>query len=529
MNKQRRVVSLILGLALILSAAPIAQGQIETKVLEMMDYYYDLMLSGNYESARAFWEPSALFRSERLGIEYEGIPLKADCSSPIMNSIKRISQERYPGLKGRATLDSNVYMLKFAATVDGREIMHNYFARLLGQDLWFFYGQDVYCSGWAQTETKYFRFYISSRKTDFFNLPGAESLDMFVEQLAEKLNIPKERMDLLKQQKIEYYLCSTDAEQEKISGVAGRGHFDPAADAIFSVDFPDFHLVAKQLINFRLQKLPLFPIPLFDEGFSIYLGGRWQRSSAVITDFGRYILNNDLTEIDSVLVQKDFDEAIMADITYPVDACLTEYIITRLGMENFLEFYKSLSGGTLFRDTVTSDFVKTAITEKLGMAWDGVEKEFMEYMAVRPDMGGKIFPGQKINKNVLLTEDNLMLYASKDWFQVKLFVPDSMVGSYHFLFGKSKDLENKKSYLFDEQYKGKTSFQGYRYGLMIDKNEIGLYDYATNQLKAKYVYTFDPSEEYYNPEKKVITAYFSTAVFGGKVPKVDDGISLSQR
>jgi len=526
MSAKQRLTVLSIILVMIMSLSGAVYAAVDQKAMELMNYYYDLILSGNYESARGIWDPSAVFRASRLGIEYDGIPLKVDCTSPIVNSIDRISLDRYPGLRGRSNLDNNIFRLKFGAMVDDREVEHIYYARQLGQDYWMFYPQDVYCKDWQEVDSKYFRFYINPHRIDFFSRPGADALDRFVEKVAEQINIPDDRLELLKQQKIDYYLCETEAELTKITDVEGSGYFNPASDAIFSINFPSFNLVAKQLINFRLQKLPLFAIPLMDEGFSIYLGGRWQRSPAVITDFGRYIINNDLTEIDSVLVTRNFDEATLADITYPVDACLVDYLIEKLGMDRFLELYKDLSGDALYRDTVSADYVKGVIAGVLDTDWAGVSSSFLAYLGNRPDRGGIIYPGQKINKDVLLVLDEMMLYGSKDWFQVKFFVPDSMANSFHYLFGKNEELDHKRSKLFDEQYKGKKQLDSYRYGLMVDKNEIGLYDYAANQLIGKYVYSFDPNPDYFNPEKKVITAYFSTDLFNGKIPDVEDGMVL---
>jgi len=528
MSAKRRMTFILILLAAVFSLTLALNAAIDQDAMELMNYYYDLVLSGNYESARGMWDPSANFRAGRLGIEYEGIPLKVDCTSPIINSGDRISLDRFPGLKGRANLDNNVFRLTFGAFVDNREIKHDYYARLLGQDYWLFYPQDVFCKGWPEFESKYFRFYINPDRVDYFNRPGADELDLFVERVAGQIKIPKDRLKLLEQQKIDYYLCGTEAELTKITSIEGSGYFDPSADAIFSIDFPSFNLAAKQLINFRLQKLPLFPIPMMEEGFSIYLGGRWQRSPAVITDFGRYIISNDLTEIDSVLVTREFDEMILADITYPVDACLVDYFIERLGMERFLGLYLGLSGNALYRDTVTADYVKRVIADSLGTDWAGVTGGFLAFLENRPDRGGVIYPGQKINEKILLVLDQMMLYGSKNWFQVKFFVPDSMTSSFHYLFGKDEGLANKRSRLFNEQYKGRRGLESYRYGLMVDKNEIGFYDYAANQLKGKYVYSFSPDPEYYDQDKKVITAYFSVDMFNGKVPDVEDGVVIEQ-
>lgn len=514
---------------LLLGSLGTADAGVDRYALELVKYYADLVQSGNFESARGMWDPSATLRAERLGIELEGIPLKADCHSPIINSVDRINPGLYPGVKLASNLGDDTFRMNFSATIGNKERQHVYYAKRLGQDYWLFFPQDFYCRDWHETTSKYFRFYIDDNKGDYFSIPGADELDRFVESTAELLDIPDSRLKILEQQKTDYYLCNSELEIGKITGFETRSWFDPAADAIFTSDFPDFHMAAKQLINFKLQKLPLYNIPLMGEGFPIYLGGRWQRSSQVITDFGRYIIDNDLAEIDSVLVEDNDQNATLADITYPVDACLIDYFIEKLGLKKFLEMYRNLGGDIQYRDTVSADWVRATISKSLGRTWPEILGGFSEFLENRPDRGGLIYPGQKIKKNILLTrEDRLMLYADKKWFQVKYFVPDSTNGVLHFVFDKNDRLVDKESSLFNEQYKGKHDLGGYRWGIMIDKNEIGLYDYAANQLKAKYVESFDPNKDYYNKDKKVITAYFSLDLFNGEVPHVEDGIFIEQ-
>jgi len=58
-------------------------------------------------------------------------------------------------------------------------------------------------------------------------------------------------------------------------------------------------------------------------------------------------------------------------------------------------------------------------------------------------------------------------------------------------------------------FKDNIPFEGYRYGIVGDVNEIGLYDYGINQLIAKYVFNFNPDPTYYDSTTKTISAYFN--------------------
>jgi hypothetical protein len=80
------IIRLLFVILLILGSSNLTLAQEkpdEITATELISYYFDLFLSGNYESAAQLWEPTALERATRLGIEYDGIPVKPDCNSPV--------------------------------------------------------------------------------------------------------------------------------------------------------------------------------------------------------------------------------------------------------------------------------------------------------------------------------------------------------------------------------------------------------------------------------------------------------------
>lgn len=490
----------------------------DKKAQDMLIYYLDLVQSGNYESALGMWEPTALERATRLGIEYRNIPIKPDCGSPIIRNLGQIKDNLLTGIKSNATLDSGVIRIKFAVETSGGLIEHLYYMEKFGSDFWLIFPQDFFARDWPTRESKYFRFHINPNKTDYYNDIGAASLDAFVEKIANKIDIPAERMTTLESAKIDYYLCLDKLDVDRLSGEHISGYYDKGADAIISEVFPDFHLIARLLTNFTLKQLPYFTLPAFEEGLSIYLGGRWQRAPEVILDFGEYILDYKLTEIDSILTTSAAENGAASDITFPIDACLIDYLYSSLETAKFFDLYRALSGDRKIADIMTMEEIKTAMAAPFKMSWPEFKTGFEEYISSRTSHGGRIFPGKVATDREIINEKGLIISVSDKWLMVSYSATSGQSQEASLLFDQPERLKDKKSDLFDEQYGETEIYTGYRFGIRLDMNEIGLYDYATNQLKAKYVYNFAPDPGYYDSTSNEINAYLDISLLDDILP-----------
>ncbi len=498
----------------------------ETKAFEFLNYYFDLVQSQNFESACGLWEPSCQDRANRMGIEYDNIPVKIDVLSPVINDMAGVRTQLFGAVKNRAVIDSGVVRLRCSFVVGVKEKIWNYQARRLGRDFWLVFPQDIYCADWIQKESKYIRFYINPEMDPFFNDLGAAELDGFIEKTAAGLGVSSARLKKLEQMKLEYYFSAGEAEIQKITGAPVRGYYDLAADAIITADFPDFYMTARFMINFALQKLPPFTVAALTEGMAMYLGGRWQRSPEVIVDFGEYILDNKLTELDSALYTDPGLTASLADITYPIDACLVQFLMEKRGKDSLLALYKTLSGDGRFADTVSEKYIKTTLAFSQGLDWPSFRESFYEHMKTRKSSGGLIYPGEISGGKTAFSNDEITIKENDKSLQVIFNLPAGEHPQCHLLFRKEPALEGKRSALFEEQYKNSRTFEGYRYGIMVDANEIGLYDYGSNQLLAKYVHAFDPSPEYFNSGTNRVTAYFDRKLVRGKLPTKDGFVVL---
>ena len=115
-----------------------------------------------------------------------------------------------------------------------------------------------------------------------------------------------------------------------------------------------------------------------------------------------------------------------------------------------------------------------------------------------------------------------VISSSDKWLQIIYTNKDAQNSEANLVFAKPTSLYDKNSELFKEQYKEKREYKGYRFGIRVDRNEIGLYDYALNQLKAKYVYNFAPDPAYYDSANGVISAYFDINLLDGILPGDSD-------
>ncbi|MGH8015866.1 MAG: hypothetical protein ACREBV_06715, partial [Candidatus Zixiibacteriota bacterium] len=78
----------VLFIGLMLAAASVQPSSAQhSNSAPMLGSYFDMLVSGNYESATYFWNRQAQDRSAKFGIQYDKIPLKIDCASPVIQNL----------------------------------------------------------------------------------------------------------------------------------------------------------------------------------------------------------------------------------------------------------------------------------------------------------------------------------------------------------------------------------------------------------------------------------------------------------
>jgi hypothetical protein len=489
---------------------------------EVVNYYFDMVLSSNYESACGLWEPSSLARTNRLGIEYENIGVKIDCTSPVIYDRDKLRKYIAQGVHSVAIIDSQVLRWKFTADKDTSghfNVVQFYYTAKTDDYFWLITPQDYYARDWDLYQSRYFRFYVNPVREEYYNDIAAESLDRFVDRVAEKLSISPERLKTLEEMKIDYYLCKGTNEVDKLTGRRERGVYDPAADAIITTLMPHYHKVAMLLVNFKLQKLPLYTAPFLRQGLAAFLGGRWQRSPEVVCDFGAYILKYGILDVDSLFYDTASEDLNNGDISSPVGACLAEYLWNKLGMDSFFDLYRSLSGDYRHVLNLSAADIENQIADALGQEWDSVKSDFIAF-EINDDKStkGSIRPGDVNTNHKLINEAGLVISTSPEWLKIEYTAGKDEDPNISVLFDRVPEMEGKISMLLREQHPRDSVDRTFRYGIKLDKNEIGLYDYAANLIIAKYVDSFSSNTDYYDAAANKITAYLDIKLLHGILP-----------
>ncbi len=492
------------------------------KVLPALNEYFELIASENFDIAGDMWTPEALERSGRFGIAYSNIPLRVDCNSPIIRNFGDVQSSLMSPIRKYETLEENAwYKLEYSTVLGNALLNHNYFVQQRGDWFWLSYPQDFYASEWPVVESRYFRVHAHPEARRFLNDVVLAEADSFVEQTAKRLGIDGDTRELIARDKIEYYYCASDTVVEQITGFLVKSTLDLASNDVISADFPHFHELTHLLVNIRLKELPLYSLPITREGIAVYLGGRWGKHPAALMDLAIFLYQEELVEFDSILTMTGFQTASGADIVYPVTGMFCGYLVDRLGMSDFLELYRQLSGDFKYLNRLSTTDIQGILVEALGRDdWAELMSDFDAYVADYLADQAVALAGAGEADRVILETDRVAVGENGDWISFEFTgLPDDTLCQGNLLFDKLDRLEGQLSSLYDSQYGAEVAYEGFRYGVRYDQNEIGLYDYATNLLVAKYIWGITPSDDYYDAEAKTISIRFRKSVFEGGLPE----------
>ncbi|MBU8934623.1 MAG: hypothetical protein KOO62_11545 [candidate division Zixibacteria bacterium] len=511
---------------LVLYPASIHAGQVSTReAVENIYYYFDLLVSDNLESARNLWTESVIERSERFGIEYDDIPIKLDCSSPVMQDLPTLRDQLYRSIRKMSGLDGSTeyFTGEYSATLNNQKVTHLYYTYYDGDYFWLTHAQDYYGRDWTVIESKYFRIRCHPDRIAYLNPTTLAEADHFVSDMAESLGMLRADLKTFQEKKIEYYYCPSDSVVKLITGFRTRGMLDLPTNDVISAYFPHFHEVAHLLINVRLKQLPLYTLPLLQEGLAVYLGGRWGKSTETLNYLAGFLQDHGLVEIDSIITMELFKQMATADMSYPVAGLFTAYVVDAIGMDKYLELYRSLSGTNSTLSKMDVEAVHKIFCETLEEPdWLSVMQSYGTYAERQLGKESAFAPGGTVQGRKLLETDDLVVTEDKEWVSILVTGGGQQPPSGDLFFGLNEELVGQHSLLFDEQHSDSKPLIGYRYCIRFDANEAGLYDFATNQLLGKFINGLTPSDEYFFAEGSGIALKFRKELSGKVVPKKGD-------
>jgi hypothetical protein len=492
--------------------------------------YFDLLKSGNLESAGFLWTPDVRERSSRLGISYQGAPLKVDCASPIVRNLEVMRNFLQPPVKDtKELMDGKFVRLEYSAIVGGELVNHLYYAEKDGDYYWLTAPQDMYTELWPIRETKYLRLHIDPDRMRFIHNVGFDQADKFIEKTSLALGLSRADLRHLESVKIDYFYCGSDELVTELTGHKIKGMFDMPTGDIVSSFFPHFHEIVHLLTDYKLRDIPLYVQPIIREGLAVHYGGRWGKAPESMDQLGTYLLQQDIISLDSLLSMNGFQDNASSGIAYPVAGMFAGFLLERIGQDKFLNLYRSLAADFETVYSMTIEQTQSAILAAAGGdSWQKLSAEFNEYCQNRANLNGSAQPGAMEGGKKLISNDAIIVTADDDWIGFEFLSHSDKAPTGNLLFGFDENLSEKSSMLFVEQYGTSEEFEGYRYGLRVDGNEAGLYDYGSDCLVAKFISGFSKSSDYYDSDKNAITLRLRRNVTNDLLPDKQRHRLLSQ-
>jgi len=408
--------------------------------------------------------PDELKLSKRLGITYQSTKYKFLISNNIESSIISKLLNKSVGYNFKIdSLNKNYSVLKFLIPSLNIERDYYFYKSYLISKPYYF------SRNWAIEKSKYFEFHISA--PELFNEYSMRKLDAFVDKMLKVLNINEDEINILKKEKIHYFLCKNEDEIELLIGYKARGLYYLPYDYIISTFNCHYHEIMHLLMNYKLQQVPLYTLPLLQEGFAVAYGGRGGKEPDIILNMGLFIAQNHFLNIQSLLSKSEFEQ-FDASLTYPISGMYVKFLIQNRGIKWFINLYKKYSGDAEIINRVKIDTTDLPSNKE----WENYLKEKKNNNSISiSEVDVKDFT-KEIKKS-----ENYKIYENSANYLFEL------KGS--IILTPKNYLMNYESKLFQELYTNK-KYQGEKYLIIPDTNEISVYNLFSNNLIAKYVRSF---------------------------------------
>ena len=416
-----------------------------------------------------FVDDESLELSKRLDINYEGVKNKFLLSYEIDDSIlKEIKNNKLKYYLNVTDLKNDFLRIDFV-------IPSKSYAKLFYfKNNKLISPSEFYTKDWRIFLSKYFRVKVSNPA--LFNEYSLRKLDDFVDTMIKLLQISDDRMNLLQKEKINYILCKDQDEIKKISGFDTRGIYILAYDEVITTFNTHYHELSHLLMNYKLQNLPLYTLPFFQEGFAVAVGGRGGIGRNILLHIGYFLEKSGYLNFNAILSKEDFMSE-NASMTYPAAGLYNYFLISSYGINSYINLY---------------------------LKYSGTSKQVSEFIA------SQIFlPPVETYKKYLNDFD--------DKSTVKIHKPENN-DYYHFnvrtnlLLSTKEKSNNYVSKKFVELFPN-IHYKGQKYLFTADKNEVNVYNLYTNSLIASYTMGFTINGEQVPIEDGYFSFYVKKDVF----------------
>jgi len=471
-------------------------------VKQLMSSYIDALIEEDYDRAAQFWHPEYVKTCRRLGITYRDVPYKYDCMSPLLQSMDEIRSGDASWTTTPTMLDPEHHKIILKIYTPERTVSHDYFFQQDSTGTYLIPRFWLYLNNLNVVSTRYVDvFYRNESQLNDFAL---FDLDRFLEQTLTSLGASNEMLKTLEEQRMEYFLAESQNEVSELVGVPSHGMFFLPSDIVISHYLPDYHELTLFAISYTQNDLGLYAEPFIRRGLACMLGGRFGQNRDVMPQIASFTLANDIFSLEDILTASDFHEKVGSiDFSYPLSLGLVETLIEKYNISGALKLLSDLSGSMSDVATWTADDVKAVITSFTGKTWSEIETYAKEEISADPFPNLK--PGASSGTGVTVFESGTVEYLveitlDSGWYSVKVtpYSPETRIEGAVVISGPTGNTHKEfKSFLWQEQFP-QEPYIDELYCIRYDPDEVGIYDYLTNRLVAKYVSSFDDSNRLVN-------------------------------
>jgi hypothetical protein len=419
--------------------------------------FFEALISEN-GNIKEFINPNELEKSERLGINYKDVDVKAlltydippDIKQNIINGTYKYEIKEHP-------IADNYTEVTFI--IPDTDYQRRYYFKN-----GFVFNSTFLTDSWEKKHSKYFSFRLQEPK--YFNDYCIQRLDDFVDIMTVMLNFSEDEKRLLEKEKIYYTFCTDEKEVEKITGFRSKGMALLANDEVVTAYQTHFHEVAHILINYKIKTPGLYTLPFFMEGFAVAMGGRGGMAPRVVADVGAYLQTTGFLTYDSILTNEQFYNTD-ANMSYALSGLYNKFLLIELGVEKYLELYKSVNGNLDFVKSIRPENINLPSKEKFEKFLSEFNREKIMYV-----------DKNDTNEAIKISGFNARFINVNNYY--KFF------STGRFSIGSSSNfIRDYKSRKYNEQYKINDNCV-FKYCIILSENELDVYNLYNDELIYSY-------------------------------------------
>lgn len=471
----------------------------------VLERYIADVLAERIEPAARRWRSADVASAARLGIRYPEAPLKVDGDSPLWLRVQDLRAGRmtcrteppqpFPGSGASPTATAAIVLqdgpdtLRFTyhfAREDGRWLLASPVA--------------LACGDGVGATSRFIR--LVDRRTAPATAAEAKlmlaALDSCVSAAAAALDLSADDLGRLERGKFGYLLADPD-DVARLASAPTVGVANLQQDCVVTSHPCHAHELAHLVVGAWLQDLPLYMLPLFQEGIAVHLGGRWGRQARILDRVGRTALAEGWVALDDLLVGADF-RSRPADQTYAPAGVFAGFLLETHGARGWRAACLAASGGGDSADPPDADSIRKDMARALATDWPSLRRAFDRYLmtpvgsGVRPGLdtrapqAGRVLSGPRLTVEIFGADD-----APEIGISVRARAGAGLSGG-AILFGGG-DADAPANALFSEHFPGR-AYGGETRALIFTKEEAKVYDYRLQMLVALHAEGFWPSPDY---------------------------------